>query len=337
MNKSASIILLAVASIALIGSCAKDVAETDSAAAERAFSAWVKVHFPSAIADGYAGNGIYIIEDKAGTGDPVKDSAYIFNLFEQRKMADSSIIAYTGDSLAKQLGTYTRDGLYGPDIFRFLTGYCQKGVMDILNGNEKYGKMRVGGTRTAVIPASLTNSGADCIYKLTVTGQTVDIAQWQIDNIEKYMSDRGIAIEDTTGHKGIYYWRDRDRERRRGVTVEEKNMPKDTTVYINYIGRHLNGQIFDTNVKDSAKVHGIYSESRSYTPASVTWSSDSTALKMSGSSVIAGFSRTLWRMHPYESGRGFFISDYGYGNSGNGNTIGAYEPLIFEIDIVKKQ
>lgn len=337
MKKSAATILSVIALIAFAGSCAKDVVETDSEAAARAFSSWVKVHFPSAIADGYAGNGIYIIYDKPGTGDTVKDSAYIFNLFEQRKMADSSIVAYTRDSLAKQLGTYTRSGYYGPDVIHFISGLCQKGVMDLLNGNDKYGKMKVGGTRTAVIPADLTNSGVNCIYKLTVTGQTGDITQWQIDNIEKYMSDRSIAIEDTTGHRGIYYWRDRDREKSRGVTVPETAMPKDTTVYIYYIGRHLNGQIFDTNVKDSAKVHGIYSESNAYKPVSITWSADSTALKMSGSSIISGFSRTLWKMHPYESGRGFFVSDYGYGKSGNGTTIGAYEPLIFEIDIVENK
>ena len=66
------------------------------------------------------------------------------------------------------------------------------------------------------------------------------------------------------------------------------------------------------------------------------WMSVIYGIKLGGSSVIKGFSLTLWHMHPLESGRGLFISDYGYGNSGN-NGIGAYEPLIFEIDIVKKE
>lgn len=334
MNKAIHIAVSIFVAIVMFTGCAKDVVETDNEASLRAFTAWVNAHHPD-VKD-TTGCGIYIIRDKAGNGDPVCDSSYIFQEYEIRALSDSSIVAYSGDSLAKQLGQYSRAAYYGPNIFLYNKTSIKKGLKDLLNGGNKIPAMRIGGERVAIIPASVSPTSADCIYRIKVVDQKKDIVQWQIDRIEKYMTDHHIEKGDTTGHKGLYYWRDRAREQRRGVTViDTAKFPSDTTVYINYVGRHLNGQAFDTNIADSAKVNGIYDASSSYGPSSVTWSADSTAIKLGSSSVIKGFSLTLWHMHPLESGRGLFISDYGYGNSGN-NGIGAYEPLIFEIDIVKK-
>ena len=54
----------------------------------------------------------------------------------------------------------------------------------------------------------------------------------------------------------------------------------------------------------------------------------------SGSTMIEGFAKTLFQMHPGEKGLGAFISDKGYGSSGSGNIIPSYSPLIFEIELV---
>lgn len=336
MNKAIHTAVLTLIAAVTFTGCAKEVVETDSEASLRAFTAWVNAHYPD-VKD-TTGCGIYVISDKEGDGDPVRDSSYIFQEYEIRALSDSSIVAYSGDSLAKQLGQYSRAAYYGPNIFLYNKTTTKAGLKDLLNGNgNKWQRMRIGGERIAIIPAAFSPTNADCIYRIKVVDQKKDIVQWQIDEIEKYMKAHNIEIGDTTGHKGLYYWRDRAREQGRGVTViDTVKFPSDTTIYINYVGRHLNGQAFDTNIKDSAKVNGIYSASASYGPSSVTWSADSTAIKLGGSSVIKGFSLTLWHMHPFESGQGLFISDYGYGSSGN-DGIGAYEPLIFEIDIVKKE
>lgn len=334
MNKAIHILVSTFATAVIFTGCAKEVVETDSEASLRAFTAWVNAHHPD-VKD-TTGCGIYIIRDKAGDGPEVCDSSYIFQEYEIRALSDSSIVAYSGDSLAKQLGKYSRAAYYGPNIFLYNKTSTKAGLKDLLNGGSKIPTMRIGGERTAIIPADVSPTSADCIYRIKIVDQKKDIVQWQIDEIERYMKAHNIEIGDTTGHKGLYYWRDKAREASRGVEViDTLKFPSDTTIYINYVGRHLNGQAFDTNIADSAKVNGIYSEKSTYSPSSVTWSADSTAIKLGGSSVIKGFSLTLWHMHPFESGRGLFISDYGYGNSGN-ESIGAYEPLIFEIDIVKK-
>ena len=117
----------------------------------------------------------------------------------------------------------------------------------------------------------------------------------------------------------------------------------DTSIYINYTGRLLNGQVFDTTIADTAKVHNIYSSSNTYSPVKITWGESYTDLTMtasgssSSSSIISGFQKTLWEMrHPYEKGVGMFFSSYGYGSSGSGNTIPSFSPLVFEIEIVDK-
>ncbi len=48
----------------------------------------------------------------------------------------------------------------------------------------------------------------------------------------------------------------------------------DSTVYINYIGRRLDGQVFDTNIRDTAKRYDIFSSSSKYEPVAVTWNKD---------------------------------------------------------------
>ena len=101
--------------------------------------------------------------------------------------------------------------------------------------------------------------------------------------------------------------------------------------------------MFDTTIADTAKVHNIYSSSKTYSPVKITWGKSYTDLKMtasgssSSSSIIPGFQKTLWEMrHPYEKGVGMFFSLYGYGSSGSGKTIPSFSPLVFEIEIVDK-
>ncbi|MGN1212205.1 MAG: FKBP-type peptidyl-prolyl cis-trans isomerase, partial [Candidatus Cryptobacteroides sp.] len=122
--------------------------------------------------------------------------------------------------------------------------------------------------------------------------------------------------------------------------ISEEEFASDTTITINYTGRLLNGHVFDTTIKDTAKVHGIYSSSNTYGTATVSWATSADELQLttagssSSSSVISGFSKTLWEMKNGEKGVGMFYSSLGYGSSGSGSSIPAYAPLIFEIEII---
>lgn len=126
-----------------------------------------------------------------------------------------------------------------------------------------------------------------------------------------------------------------DWEKSHFYTVSGSN---DTTIYINYVGRLLNGKVFDTNIQRVAQDNGL--SGGTYKPSAIQWGDSFYALEMgdesSSSSIIQGFAMTLWRMHPMGKAIGIFYSDFGYGATGSSSTIPAYSPLMFEIEIVEK-
>lgn len=140
------------------------------------------------------------------------------------------------------------------------------------------------------------------------------------------------SSEDSTGED--------EEEKDDPLAVEEDKslFPSDTTVYINYTGRLMNGQVFDTTIENTAKDHNIYSWSKTYEPMPVSWGDSYAALQLDGNSVISGFAKTLWRMSRVKGVKkavGLFYSDFGYGYSGSGDMIPGYAPLIFEIEFTE--
>ena len=70
----------------------------------------------------------------------------------------------------------------------------------------------------------------------------------------------------------------------------------------------------------------------------ISWGESHTDITMSESSVVSGFSQTLWNMAncgPGTKAIGVFYSDLGYGYTASGS-IPAYAPLVFEVEIVEK-
>ena len=128
---------------------------------------------------------------------------------------------------------------------------------------------------------------------------------------------------------GFYY-------KQLAAPTDTTSFAKDSTIYINYTGRLLNGLVFDTTDERIAKDNGLYSASKEYAPVSVKWAEKAEDIKLGGSSVIPGFALTLWQMRSFEKGVGIFYSSLGYSYSGSGASIPGYAPLIFEIEIVAK-
>ena len=335
--KNRNTILCLFLGTALLAGCAKEKTTNGNEDNKRYLEAWLQSRYPGATASGI---GIYILDDQPGNGASFSGQDYIYAEYSTRDL-DGNILSSTSKRTAQQLGTYNASYYYGPAVLASNTDNLQAGIEALLTG------MRTGGTRTALIPNWLLtynrySSAADylrkvnagnntnTIYTLTLKEIIEDEAKWELDSLNRFIARNApdaVAVED---EEGLYY-------RQITAPTDTASFPKDTTIYINYIGRLLNGQVFDTTLKDTAKVYNIYNSSNSYEPVKISWAEEATDIKMgtNSSSVIEGFAKTLFQMRSFEKGIGYFVSSKGYGNSGSGSTIPAYSPLIFEIEIVK--
>ena len=332
--------LLTVA--ALVAGCAKDAPSGANDANKRYFDAWMEVNHPDAKPTGL---GIYIIEETPGTGIEVKKEGYAQIDYVITDLV-GNITSYTNQVTAEQLGEYTVGNYYGPKFQTTIEGTVPAGLNEVLVG------MKAGGHRKAIVPSWLMSYStyeteeeylkvstdmSSTIYDITVTDFTEDITEWQINKIGEYFKANTdvfgtMTVADSIPeYKGFYY-------KQLVEPVDTISFPSDTTVYINYTGRLLNGTVFDTTNERLAKDCGIWSASRTYEPVKINWGEEFTAITMgdSGSSTITGFALTLWQMRKNEKGIGVFTSDYGYGYTGSGKSIPGFSPLLFEIELVAK-
>lgn len=331
--------LSAIAIVVLCASCAKENKVSNGESTQRYFNAWIKTHCPDAVA---LGMGAYYDPgfEVEGTGTQAGDSTYLFVTYTSRAL--NGTINSTNDTvLVKQLGTYNPVNWYGSQVWENCPGYIPEGLLLGLKD------MKVGGSRRIFVPSWLSGSTSykteeeylkniptdseHTIYDVTLNRVEKDITAYE-EELLKDFSKKYLGNIDTLS-AGFYY-------KQLAQPSDTTSFPVDTTIYINYTGRLLNGQVFDTTIKDSAKVWGIYSSTRTYAPVSVSWAENYTDYKLSssgssdGSSVINGFALTLKQMRAHEKGVGIFCSSLGYQSSGSGDQIPSYAPLIFEIEIV---
>lgn len=334
-----SILYLCAASLLAVA-CAKAPSTGLNDAAKRSFDAWIQVFYPNAEK---SAPGYYVVEDQPGTGAAAGDentSPYVLVDYVIRTQ-NGTVQETLQEDLSKQIGSYDATYYYGPSVWARGSGKLNAGVDAALN------TMRVGGFKRFIIPGWLqTNkrydseeeylaniSGTSAIYEVKLLSVIPDIKKWETDSVGRYVSRHfpGKSVLDSLKY-GFYYFRTKEPS----STID---FPADTTIYINYVGRLLNGLVFDTNIKDSAKYYGLYSDTKTYTPSTINWpSSDGkySDIKMGSSTMIDGFSYALSKMHPHEKGVAVFYSDLGYGTSGSGKSIPAYSPLRFDIEIVNK-
>lgn len=340
ISKHQTIALSLVAAIMAVASgCAKESSVDTSGMAKAYIEAWMNVNHPGVKPSGL---GVYILEDKPGTGAALTDEDLFLIADYTVTDLDGTITSTTYEKLAKQLGTFKYGNYYGHDVMMLDPQYTKAGVIDMVSG------MRVGGTRTALVPGWLNvnldydtaeeyekkASGTNAIYTITIVDKTDNITDWEIAALSDYVN-RNMAGTDSTMFG--YYCKTLTKP------TSETTFSGDTTFYINYTGRLLNGQVFDTTIEDTAKVHKIYTQSKTYAPMCVHPASDSdfktvtisTSSTEEGSTVVDGFAYCLSKLRPFEKVICAFYSNLGYGSSGEGQVIPKYAPIVFEIEVVK--
>lgn len=358
--KKISIIGSILLSVILSASCAKEKTIEANKYEVSYLNAWVSKYHPEAQK---LDCGIWTLADGIvqGSGSKASDKAYIILKYTSKDL-DGNILATNEIDVAKQVGTYVETDYYGPVIAHRRTQMA--GIEMMINQMNLPSSNKDKSTYRAIVPGWLMTTGRfdteqeyiseitggqHSIYSIELIGGFDNLKKYQAEIIEKYIDNPGnglpSAIKDTskTGF-GFYYMTE-------GINSigpkDTTKFSKDTTILINYTGRRLDGQVFDTTNEKIAKDHKIYKSSRKYEPMKVTWSEKQGGIKLGSSTVISGFSKILWelqyRVETLDKNNlprkaiGIFTSDYGYGKSGSGNTIPAYSPLIFEIEIIKEE
>lgn len=329
-----TIFLLPAIAAAIISGCAKDTTASPNEMTKEYIEAWLNKNYPNAVK---SGNGIYILKDTPGTGEPYN--------FEQYAIVKTTVSNLSGDiksttdkQLSMQLGKYNSSYYYGPKTWKVSKNYQPVGIYDMIGG------MKRGGYRKALIPSWLMgykryknpakyiknspDNAVTSIYEISLEDFTNDIDKLQISQIEEFIAKKKMAGAKPI-EKGFYY---------KQIKSPKAKIDKDTIIYINYIGRLLNGQVFDTNIKDTAKVYNIYNPRKQYKPIAVdrTEKTDKIKFKDAKGGLIRGFQMLIKKMGTYEKAAGIFISDYGYKEQSVANTIPGYSPLCFEVELTEK-
>ena len=333
-------------------------------------------------------NGMYIVVDDEPSEEAreyIYDSTFVLVRYTYCDL-NGNVQETTEKDIAHKVDLdYDIANYYGPKTWVNSDYALTVGIRDVLNGMCIGGHRKAVipswlGTSDRYASEdeflSHVTDGPHKIYDITVVDATNDILRYQTDSLIRYWDRHlgweyedgavvpGNAIDkiDTDLDKKVYadHWDTTYtgfRFRQYFKNTPEKDdfgsplmkFDDDTTLYINYTGRLLNGQVFDTTIEDTAKFYNIYNASRTYEPVEVKWSSDTTAITLGDSEdIINGFRSMIARLRNDEPGDtdkqndgesavAIFYSALGYGYSGSGSVIPAYAPLRFDIKTVKQE
>lgn len=316
--------------LALAMACAREVAMDSDDVYARALAAWVRTNYGPDVTP--TDSGAYILQYDQGTGRAVKDSSFVYVHYTIKDL-DGNILSTNREDLSRQLGTYSATDDYGSDIWFVGGGAISKGVEQVLR------TMKVGGSATLALPVSLLSTSFSIYNAFSSAVRDNEIFEFVIDDIAddmiEYQDERLLEFRDKyypgadTLVAGLYY-------QHLSETEGCDTILNEALLNVRYVGKRLDGTVFDTNIADSAKFYRIYSPSASYKALQVTYYKElSTFLENSG--TVMGFTYALSQMKYGDSAVAFFSSDYGYSASGSGTAVGEYCPLFFYIYIEPKQ
>ena len=107
-------------------------------------------------------------------------------------------------------------------------------------------------------------------------------------------------------------------------SAKPKPLPGDTLL-VNYIGRTLDGKVFDTNLKDEAQKAGVLQPGRPYEPFQFV---------VKGQQVIPGWDEGFLLLNRGSKARLIIPSKLAYGENQSGPDIAPYSPLVFDVELL---
>ncbi|MBE6246863.1 MAG: FKBP-type peptidyl-prolyl cis-trans isomerase [Bacteroidales bacterium] len=304
-------------------SCAEDKNESDRSIQERILDAYIKEKFPQAKK---LESGLVMIDFQQGSGEELerRDGGY-FEYTTQSLSGD--YIETTDEELAKQLGSFSNSNYYGPVLYEMGYKTTYKGLEEVMIG------MKIGGKAKFILPPWLSVTGsngdrweesANLIYEIELKEVINNIDNWEADTMRRYAAIHYPGLDTLSSH--FYFKKLHDAK---ADSLESE------TVQVRYIGRLLDGWVFDTNIADTAKKYGIYDTENDYNALDFKHSNDIETMEQDNS-MVRGFCMALKDMSYGDKAFTMFGSKYGYDYTGK-DPIGPYQPLIFWLYIEPKQ
>ncbi len=322
MKKIYWLYLLPVITLVLFASCAREVIENPDDVEKKILEAHITVKYNGNLQP--TSSGLYIISSAAGTGRSVSDTSALYVRYSTLNL-QYDYISTSDESVAKQLGTYRDTTYYGPVLFTMGDYTLTKGVEEALKGIKEGGRIKFiipswlsvynyeGSNRTASTPV---------VYDIQVLRVVNDIEKFQYDSLEAFSLKYFQGLDSL--QKGYYF------KSLGGGIGDTLEAGEDVSYW--YIGRLLDGFVFDTNIEDTARKYKIYNSSKSYIPRSFTVVDSATVATSQSLSIIPGMAKAFLQMKHGEKAFTFFSSAWGYGNSST--SFGRHQPLSFYIEVV---
>lgn len=132
--------------------------------------------------------------------------------------------------------------------------------------------------------------------------------------LAKYLTDNKINAKPTAS--GLYFI---EKSKGKGAKPTTGAMAK-----VFYVGRFLDGQIFDTNIEEVAKQDSVYQEGRPYEPIE---------FQVGQVEIIPGWHEGVSMMSAGGKAKWIIPSSLAYGERGR-NPIPPYTTLVFDIELV---
>ncbi len=317
------IVCLAVVAVSLF-SCAEEKEESERSIHERILGAYVKEEYPNAQV---LPSGLVVIETQEGTGKTLNNREAGYFEYTTRSLSNE-VVETTDEQLAREIGTFAHTNYYGPKMFE--TGYksTYKGLEEIMVG------MKIGGKAKFILPPWLSVTGNNgnrweesnsLIYEIELKEVISVIDTWEADTMRRYAATHYPGLDTLSSH---FYLKKLN-------NIQHKDTLESATLNVRYIGRLLDGWVFDTNIADTAKKYGIYDPENDYNALEFKWNDDLETMEKDNS-MVRGFCMALKEMNYGDIAFTMFGSKYGYDYRGK-SPIGPYQPLIFWLEVEPKQ
>ncbi len=313
--------LLSAFAVSLLASCAKEVTDSADTIEKRVLDAHIKVVYKDTISP--LPSGVYVITNKKGTGRAVGEKSSVFVKYSTLDLKNN-YLSTNHEEIAKNAGGFSHGTYYGATLFEL-------GNLSMIKGlEEAFLTLREGSSVRILVPSwasrfnfknSDKNQATTIVYDVEVVKVINDYPLYELDTLASF-SNRFYAGLDTVS-KGYYF---KHISEGAGDSVKVG-----TSIKYNYVGKLLNGFVFDTNIEDTARKYRIYSSSKTYSPVSMEVHEVGKSAT-SGDKVVDGFAKALLSMKKGGKAVTFFGSEWGYG--ANSQAFGIRQQLHFYIEVL---